>query len=298
MIVNTIALTKGIRTEFNKSLVNAPPQKYSPVTTTVNSNVSTEDYGWMGHVPQLREWIGNKQLKSIEDYEYSIKNKTWEASLEVKAEEIEDDQGPIIQPRIQDLALKAAAFPARLVSDLIDNGETGLAYDGNAFFSNRAAPNDNLLTGTGTTEAQIMADLATARAAMMAFADDNGDPMEIHGDVVVCPPLLEVTFMRLANSMAFVGGSAQTPEKNFWQSALKGVIVDPRLSDANDWFLLASGYPLKPFIYQNRKAAKLVSSTGDVDFLRFMQNKYVYSVEMRGNAGYGYYQMAVKTVNA
>ena len=55
----------------------------------------------------------------------------------------------------------------------------------NAYFSNRAT-NDNLLAGTGTTEAQILADLAAARAAMMEFEDSEGEPLGFMGIIKIC----------------------------------------------------------------------------------------------------------------
>ena len=296
MIIDTIALTKGIRAEFNKSLITGPGARYDGNFTRVPSTGKSETYGWIGQVPTLREWLGEKHLKSLEDHEYTITNKKWEATLEVDEDEIEDDQIGIIKPRIQDLALRARQFPSRLVSDLVINGTTGLAYDGSAFFADRST-NDNLLAGSGVTEANLLTDLATARGTMMKFVDDEGEVMEIEGDTIICPPELEVTFKRIANSMSFVGGSAQTPEKNIWQSILKNVIVDPRLSDANDWYFAAMSYPLKPFIYQDRKKPRLTALDKPDSEIRFMRGKFVYSAEMRGNAGYGYYQMCVKFVN-
>jgi phage major head subunit gpT-like protein len=54
---------------------------------------------------------------------------------------------------------------------------------------------------------------------------------------------------------------------------------------------------LKPFIYKNRKSPRLVAMDKDTDEQVFMRKKLLYSVEMRCNAGYGYYEMAVKVVN-
>ena len=297
MIIDTIALTKGIRAEFNKALVTGPGGRYDNAFTRAPSTAASETYGWIGQVPTLREWVGEKKVKGLQDHSYTITNKDFEGTIGVDRNEIEDDQVGIIKPRIQDLALRAKQFPSRLVSDLVINGATYLAYDGSAFFADRTAPNDNLLAGAGVTEAHLYTGLTAARAAMMVFTDDEGEVMEIEGDTIICPPALEVLFMKIANSQAYVGGSATVAEKNIWQSIIKNVIVDPRLSDADDWYLAAMQYPLKPFIYQERKKAHIVSMDKDTDVNVFMRKKLMYSVEMRGNAGYGFFQMCVKTVN-
>ena len=295
MIIDTIALTKALKTQFNKSFHEAPGPKYEPIITRVPSNAASETYGWLGAVPQLREWLGEKKVKYMKDYSYTITNKDWEATVAVDRNEIEDDQAGIIAPRIKDLAFRAKVFPNKLVSDLVTNGTTNLAYDAAAFFSNRAI-NDNLLAGTGTTEALILADLASARAAMMAFVDDWGDALEFEPDTIICPPALEITFVKIMESTTFITATA-AGVKNFWSSHIKNIISDSRLSDADDWYYVASSYPLKPFIYQERKAPKLVSQDKDTDDNAFMRKKYLYSAETRGDAGYGYYQMAVKVVN-
>ena len=85
---------------------------------------------------------------------------------------------------------------------------------------------------------------------------------------------------------------------NAWNDILIGVIVDPNLTDANDWYLFAARELMKPLIYQSRKPAQLVALDKPTDESVFMRKKIHYSAEMRGNAGYGYYQMATKTVNA
>lgn len=61
------------------------------------------------------------------------------------------------------------------------------------------------------------------------------------------------------------------------------------------WYLLDTNNILKPLIWQNRKAAQLVSMTQDTDEKVFMSNEYRYGVDMRGNAGYAFWQLAHKS---
>ena len=34
-----------------------------------------EDYAWLGNVPQLREWLDERQIKSMAEYNYNLINK-------------------------------------------------------------------------------------------------------------------------------------------------------------------------------------------------------------------------------
>jgi phage major head subunit gpT-like protein len=72
------------------------------------------------------------------------------------------------------------------------------------------------------------------------------------------------------------------------------VIPMPQLEDANDWYMFATDFPLRPFIFQNRRGVDTVLDDTEVARNR----KLHYSAEMRGNAGYGFYQMAIKVTNS
>ena len=296
MIIDTVALERGIRTEFNKAFHAAQPPALEPCYTTVPSSGADEKYGWLGDMPQMREWLGDKHIKAALDHEYTITNKDFESTISVDRNEIEDDRMGIIKPRVQTLAARAKNYPAKLVGDLIINGTTGLAYDGSAFFADRTAPNDNLLAGAGVTDANLLTGLAAARTAMMRFHDDSGEDLQMVPDTIICPPELEPQFQKLIKSVTHITATA-SGVANVWAGSIKRVIALSALSDANDWYVLQCDWPLKPFIFQNRKPPKFVSLDRDTDMEVFMRKRLLYSVEMRCNAGYGFYQQAIKTVN-
>ncbi len=57
------------------------------------------------------------------------------------------------------------------------------------------------------------------------------------------------------------------------------------------WFLLDTAKPLKPFIFQQRKAPMPVQQTDPEADDVFMRAEYKFGVEARGNAGYGLWQI-------
>lgn len=298
MTIDTVALEKGIRAAFNVAISRIPPHRFAPALQILPSSSASEKYGWLGAVPIMREWLGDKKSKSIGDFSYTIPNKDWEATLEVDRNEIEDDQMGIVLARIEMLALRAQQFLGKIGSDLLVNGTTDLAYDSAAFFSNRST-NDNLLAGTGTTLAQLEDDLATARSAMLRFTDSEGEPWEFEGDLIVCHPDLEIEFQKIAMSVGSTGDSHEGIT-NPWRGRFQ-VVADPRLTDTNDWYFLATRYPLKPLLWQERKPVMFVPlrTQGDsVSEAEFWRKKLYYSVERRGNGGYGFYEMAIKVTNA
>lgn len=295
MLFNTKILQNGLNAQFDEQyrrfLQNPEIMRAMEMMTMIDSQKASESYAWLGDVPGVQEWIGTKDLGGLSDYDYTIKNKDWYAGFSIDRNEIEDQQIPAIGPRIAAVASKVARWPYELVLQLVINGTTNLAYDGAAFFSNRST-NDNLLSGSGVTLANLKTDITTARTTLMRMVTDQGEFMGIRGNLILCPPELEVTMLEAINapSIATNGvGTSINPLSGFGLS----VLAMPELTDANDWYMLDTTQPLKPFIFQRRKAPVPVLDDTEVADSR----KLKYSAEMRGNAGYGFYQMAVKVTN-
>jgi len=290
MIVDTVALERGLNAAFKKAQDELNKSGYRQglraLVMGIKSTGSSEKYGWFGDVPTVKEWIGDKTAGSIEDYELEIQNKDFYTEIAIDRNEIEDDRVGIVKPRIESMVQAVEDHKLDLVATLIANGTTGLAYDGQAFFADRSV-NDNLLAGTGITVAQLQTDIRVARTAMMKFQSDTGRIMGLEMDTILCPPDLEGLILEACNSAP--GAQTYNPLSKW----IKAVIPLPSLTDTNDWYGFCASRAIKPFVYQARKEPTPVLDDTQVKRNR----KLMYSVELRGNAGYGLYQLAVKTVN-
>jgi len=296
MVVDTVFLEKGLKAAFDEAyaqFITDPYAKLADILSTeVPSTSASEKYGWLGDLPAVQEWLGDKVAGTLTDYNFTIVNKDWYSAIDIDRNELDDDQLGRILPRVQMLAQRMKAYRGALIALLIVNSLVSLAYDGAAYFANRAAPNDNLLAGTGVTLATLLVDIAAARAAMFEFQTDQGVPMGCEMDTIVCPPAIEGVMLQACRSAVaapVLTGITYNPPQQW----IKNVIVLPGLADVNDWYGFASGYAIKPFIYQNRKAPDLVLDDTQVKKNR----KLIYSAEARGNAGYGLFQMGIRTVN-
>lgn len=58
------------------------------------------------------------------------------------------------------------------------------------------------------------------------------------------------------------------------------------------WYLLCTDRPIKPVVYQERKAATFVAKDKETDDNVFEQRRFVYGTDMRCNVGYGLPQLA------
>lgn len=300
-LVNPVTLEKGLRADFIKSLAAAEnPANILPAILQIPSTAKKEDYGWLGQVPELSEWTDERKLKGILDYDYSISNKDYEGTIQVDRNTIEDDQINSVKPRINDLAVRAKQHPRKLFLDALVAGSSALCYDGQAFFSashseGMSGTLSNIVTGGGVTEALIGADLDTAIVRMSTFKDDQGAPFaeDIQDSdlMIIAPTALKPVMERLFTRAMDGAGATNT-----YQGRVSKRVYSSRLTDANDWYLLNVGQPMKPFIQQNRQAPRFGALEGSSD-RGFMSKRYVYGVDYRVGFGYGLWQLAIKITN-
>lgn len=118
---------------FAGVLAAAKPQ-WNSVAMQVNSTTSITEYGWLGEFPQVREWIGDRVVNGLATHGYAIKNKSFELTVGVLRDDIEDDNVGIYTPMIQNLARSFSEHYDKSVFAALKDGFTQPCYDGQPFF--------------------------------------------------------------------------------------------------------------------------------------------------------------------
>jgi phage major head subunit gpT-like protein len=126
-------LEAGLKTVFFEAY-DAFVGDWERVATIVPSEQDTETYAWLGSVPRMREFKDERLPAGLLEHEYTIKNKTWEASIAVERAAIEDDLYGQIKLRVQGLAREAKRHVDELIFTLLAGGFTSTCYDGQYFF--------------------------------------------------------------------------------------------------------------------------------------------------------------------
>jgi phage major head subunit gpT-like protein len=298
IVTSPKTLARGLRASFVKAFDNAESAtEVMPFIMETKSTGADEEYGWLGQSPSMNEWVDERKLKSLNSFDYKLKNKDYEATLQVSRNDIEDDRLGNVQIRINDLALKAKTHPRKLFFEALLAADTALCYDGQTFFSASHSEGDsgtqsNILAGTGTTLAQVGADLASATAKMKGFKDDVGEPFD-EGEItigVVCSLAMESVFNDL-NDLDTIDNT-----KNKWRGKIKALVTSGRLT-GNSWYFANVKNGLKPFIRQIRKPVEFSSLEGESDN-GFMRKIYSYGVDSREVFGYGLWQKMIKVTNS
>lgn len=127
------ALSTSLSAAFTRGVGRVTPQ-FRSVATVVQSSGASNTYGWLDDFPGIKEWLSTRQLATLKQMGYSIPNKTWESSIDVKREAIEDDQLGQYGIIAEQFGRNAAVFPDSLVFKLLCAGFNTTCYDGQYFF--------------------------------------------------------------------------------------------------------------------------------------------------------------------
>ena len=139
------ALFTGFKSVFNDAFKGVKP-KWQRCAMEVSSSTSIETYAWLGQMPRIREWIGDRQINSLDTKGYVLRNRKFESTVGVPRTQIEDDVLGIFNPMIAEMGRSAAAFPDELVFLMaLAGGFTQPCYDGQNFFDS----NHPVLDGNG-----------------------------------------------------------------------------------------------------------------------------------------------------
>ena len=229
MLVNAAnldSLRVGYSTAYQNGLGQAAAL-HAMVATIVRATQKEQKYGWLGKMPNVREWIGPRAIQNLMQHDYSIREVPLELTIGVDKDDIETDNLGIYTPLFTEMGMSSGSYKDTLIFGLLQNGFSTTCYDGQNFID---------------TDHPVL----------------DADGTEI--------------------SVANTDGGSGTP-----------------------WFLLDVSRAIKPLILQVRKEFEFVSMTDLTNPNVFMNKEFVYGVDARMNAGFGFWQMAwgsKQTLNA
>lgn len=289
----------NFRALFNKAFLAADaPTIYGRIAMEVPSTTLIESYNWLGTVPAMREWVDQRQLGGLNSDNYSLTNKHYEASIDVDRDTFEDDKLGLIAPRISQLGAEVPRFiDNTCVTALVNGAVAGnTCYDGVVFYSaahteGSSGTQTNLATVGALTLAVQQVTFATAKALMRNQKDDQGRPMNIIADLVLCAPAEEQIIRQLLTATMIPSPAVGSMTNVFVGQA--DLAVSPYVT-AGTWHLLCTDQAVKPLIFQNRKPPEFAAVTDPNGDYVFTNRRFKYGVDARFVVGYGIWQMAVK----
>ncbi|WMD23095.1 Mu-like prophage major head subunit gpT family protein [Achromobacter seleniivolatilans] len=130
---NLQALFQGFKLAFSQAFEGAP-SAWAQLATPIPSTTGEEAYPWLGQSTQFREWVGERVYQNLKMHGYRIKNKTFENTVAVDRDSIEDDQYGVFTPLMAQLGQDAKEHPDLLIFELLKSAFSTACYDGQYFF--------------------------------------------------------------------------------------------------------------------------------------------------------------------
>lgn len=252
------------------------------LATIVNSNDLSEKYVWLGNFPNMKEWVGDRDVEALQDFGYSLENKLYEATVTVPRLHIEYDKVGLYKPAIEQMAQNCKLFGSELVATVLLAGTTGLCYDGKAFFATDHAVGTDTYANKGN--GVLNSDNIIAGITFMGtIKNPKGKTLRVKPNLLVCGPANLANVVNALTKEYKAGGETNTTYK------MLDYLVLPEITGM-DWYILDTSKPLKPFILQVAKDAEWEASDDD----KFMKDHALFGAKSFMNAGYGLWQLAYR----
>ncbi len=293
------ALFIGFSQNFADAYTSEPTPLLASIGSKIPSSTRDQRYPFVQAISgAMRQWQGERQVQNVVVDGFTVTNKKWENTLAVAREDIEDDQyGVYSGMLIPNLARHAKLLPDVEIAAAIQANAVG--FDGKAFFatdhpvdpSGATAGTQGNLLGSLPLNGQ---NLASVQGKMMKFLGPDGLPMGSYADTILVPPSLKYVADTLANATFFpevINGDVTKfgSQANTFKGQYK-VVCSEYLTDSGDpatadWYLMDCRRPnMRPFFWQEREAAQLVSMIDPANPIVFMQDVFYMGARARGAA--------------
>lgn len=293
MIINQSNLQniyKGFSAIFNKELAENKPI-YKQIAMEVNSSSRETTYAWLGNIPNMREWIGDRVIQNLQAHTYTLKNKDFEVTISVPRNDIADDNIGIYKPIVQEMGCSMVNFPDTLVFELLSKSFIKKCYDGEPMISDNHPLNTGKLNPLRiSNKLNLKLDslsYSKARAMMMSFKGESGKPLRLVPDLLVVSPQNEDIARKIAYSEIIDGTT------NPYKGTVEVFVVHELADNPDYWFLMCTTRAIKPFIFQMREKPKLIGKDNPTDDNVFFNKEFIYGADCRCNAGYGLWQTII-----
>lgn len=300
MLINAAALlaaSTGFRARFLDGMQANEPW-HEPFVETVESDKSQERILIPDGLGEMREWLGERDVNSVELDDYTLKNKTWEKSIDIPVDAFKDDELGVFSGQAASLGRIAASHPGYLVEQLLVGGFTNTGYDGKAFFAANHPGKDGANQTNIVSGALSSTTFRTALSQAQAITNREGRPIRLREmglkPYLIVGPSLRATAKSIVSIDTLASG-AGNPDAGEAELIINEGLIGPY---ASYWFLVFGGGDVRPFIVQMREKPSLHMVTDPKDTA--LRDRKVVPMWSQGrwNAGYLFWQLAQGSTGA
>lgn len=276
---------------FYRDLELSGPGIVGDVCKRIDMKNDVVNIDWLGQVPSMVQWLGPRQLESLQDQEYILRCLEYATGTTIKRKQADDDNLGQYDSLPSSFVAAAQAHRRQLLANLIINNAIG--YDGVNLYaathqdeSETVQDNHNAGAGTTMTPANVIA----ALSQMGQVYGSKGRPLGITGTHVIYGPANMALAATVWGSEFISDGT--TTVSNPTPSAIKPLML-PELGSSTLWAMvdLSKGAGMRPFLLGVREDPIYESTIGDQNDTLFMLGEYKVGVRARHTVRPGLWQL-------
>lgn len=266
------ALDKNIKITFKKQRDNITDDlkgvvyDETPTNLPIDTIVSLDGFGLM------HEFKSERKPGVIGSLVTVVRSKKWERTIDVKKEDIEDDNIGMIPALVNTVAIASKRTPTYEVMQALLQGFTTKLSDNKPFFDTSRG---NLQTGALTAD-----NLNAAQVKLSTQLDSEGAPLGFMATTLVVGPRNKAAAEQLINAQQINGTS------NTLYHTLK-LIVSPYITDES-WYVVDTNQGVFPLTLVMRVRPDTIVSKTDLNSDRAF-DKDIFSWGTRGRFAAAYH---------
>lgn len=239
-----------IRKEWSQRFnsIQSPLAQFFGIQSSTSSVEYSQGLGSLDLVPEYNSATAEGQPGAIEYdsfsplYETTFTHKEYAKGIAIERKLWDDERSGEIKRKAQSLGFSFGTTVATHMSSVLNNAFSAsyLGGDGKALCATDHPVNSvssSTFGNKGTTALSYDAVVATLIAGQ-DLNDDRSNPLPVVYDVLYVPTGLQATAYEIVNALAKPGTADN--DANFLNAQGLQVVVDPYLSDANNWFMISS----------------------------------------------------------
>ena len=273
-IGNLEAVFTGLKATFADAVRTTETADVERLMETVESTTDTEHYPITTLLGDLEEVLDEVTITNIGRYVKSVPNRTFARIVQVRRNDIADDNIGVYRPGVRQLGRRAALYPLRLAVEALLGGFTDTWIDDQTVFSTgHAWPGGQ----TWSNRSDVALDADNFDAACLALesrAGADGSPMGLVPRLLVCGLQLRATAEDLVEVQYAASGASNRRYKRC------DLMVLPRLGSSTAWFVIDDDM-VKPMVLQNREGPEFTAKDQPADDDAFYRELYAYKARRR-----------------
>lgn len=271
---NLEAVFTGLKAVFSEAVQSADNEQINRLMEVVPSTSGSEEYPTATLLGDLEEVLDEVTITSIGTFVQSVPNRTFARIVQVKRDDIADDNIGVYRPGVRQLGRRAALYPLRLAAETLLAGFTDEWIDGTTLFATdhewvggRAWPNrsDAALDATN---------FEAAVSAIEARTGPDGSPLGLEPDLLVCGLANKAAAETILEVQYLEGGQSN---RNYKKCAL---LVLSRFGSSQAWMVMDTD-PVKPLVLQDREGPEFTAKDSPDDDEAFYREQYAYKGRRR-----------------